>query len=262
MADDKMLTRKQGAIGYIVFNNPKRHNAVSLEMWQATESILEDVLADAAIRIIVLSGAGGKAFVSGADISKFESERATKEAVASYNATTDRVYAILHEAAKPTIAMIQGHCVGGGLALAVCCDLRICTENSEFSLPAAKLGLGYPFAGLKRLADVVGIASAKEICFTGRRFDADEALALGLVQRVLPAEKIEDFVNEYAVSIAENAPLTVSSMKQTFNEMTKDTKERNLALCRALVDECFASDDYKEGRRAFLEKRKPVFQGS
>lgn len=262
MAYDKMLTRKQGAIGYMVFNNPKRHNAVSLKMWKAAESILEDFLGDAAIRIIVLSGAGGKAFVSGADISKFDNERATEEAVASYNATTDRVYRSLHQASKPTIAMIQGHCIGGGLALAVCCDLRICTESSQFSLPAAKLGLGYPFAGLKRLADVVGIPSAKEICFTGRRFDADEALAMGLVHRVLPAEQIEDFVDQYAVSIAENAPLTVSSMKRIFDEMSKDPEERNLAMCRALVDECFVSEDYREGRRAFLEKRKPMFRGN
>ncbi len=150
MATDKMLAEKDGAVGRMIFNNPDKHNAVSLEMWQAAERILDDFARDDAIRVIVLAGAGGKAFVSGADISKFEDERATAEAVASYNAKTARVYQALEAVAKPTIAMIEGYCIGGGLALAVCCDLRLCSDNARFSLPAARLGLGYPFAGLRQ----------------------------------------------------------------------------------------------------------------
>ena len=261
MSTDKMIARKQGAIGRLIFNNPERHNAVSLAMWQAAQDILADFLGDDAIRVIVLSGAGGKAFVSGADISKFESERASREAVLEYNAKTAEVYSGLHQAAKPTIALIQGHCIGGGLGLAVCCDLRFCTDGSKFGLPAAKLGLGYPFAGLKRLSDVVGPAYAKEICFTGRRFDANEAKAMGLVNRIVNDAEIENFVMDYAQTIADNAPLTISAMKTIFGEIAKDPAERDLARCQELVDRCFASNDYIEGRRAFMEKRKPVFQG-
>ena len=256
-----MLARKEGAIGRIIFNNPERHNAVSLAMWQATQEIVADFLSDDAIRVIVLSGAGGKAFVSGADISKFESERASREAVLEYNAKTAEVYASLHQAFKPTLALIQGFCIGGGLGLAVCCDLRIATEGSKFGLPAAKLGLGYPFAGLKRLSDVVGLANAKEICYTGRRFDAKEASAMGLVNRIVADAEIDTFVMDYAQTIADNAPLTVYAMKTIFSEIAKNPAERDLDHCQALVDRCFASEDYVEGRQAFMEKRKPVFQG-
>ncbi len=261
MATDKMLAEKDGAVGRMIFNNPERHNAVSLEMWQAAGRILEDFASDDAIRVIVLAGAGGKAFVSGADISKFEDERATAEAVASYSAKTARVYDALAAVAKPTIAMIEGYCIGGGLALAVCCDLRLCADNARFSLPAARLGLGYPIAGLRRLVGVVGIGFAKEICFTARRFDAAEAAAMGLVNQVAPASQLDELVREYAETIAGNAPLTVKAMKRILGEIAKDSEDRDRAACDALVAECFASQDYVEGRRAFVEKRKPVFTG-
>ena len=261
MGTDKMLAEKDGAVGRMIFNNPDKHNAVSLEMWQAAERILDDFARDDAIRVIVLAGAGGKAFVSGADISNFEDERATAEAVASYSAKTARVYEALAAVAKPTIAMIEGYCIGGGLALAVCCDLRLCADNARFSLPAARLGLGYPFAGLRRLVGVVGIGFAKEICFTARRFDAAEAAAMGLVNRVAPVSEIDELVREYAEAIAANAPLTVKAMKVILGEIAKDAEDRDRAGCDALVAECFASEDYIEGRRAFVEKRKPIFTG-
>jgi enoyl-CoA hydratase/carnithine racemase len=258
---DKMLSRKDGRVGYVIFNNPERHNAVSLDMWAATSRILEDFAKDDEVRVVVLTGAGGKAFVSGADISKFESERATLDATKHYNATVEKAYAGVQEFSKPTIAMIRGYCIGGGLGLAVCCDLRICSDNSRFAVPAAKLGLGYSYAGLRRLVDVVGPAFAREIFFTARQFDAEEARAMGLVNRVVPEAELEAYVKNYAETIAGNAPLTVKAVKYIVGEVTKDETKRNIARCGEMVDQCFASNDFIEGRRAFMEKRKPAFTG-
>jgi len=260
-SSDKMLARKEGRVGTMVFNNPERHNAVSLEMWKAASTILEDFARDDEVRVVILAGAGGKAFVSGADISKFEDERATREAVERYNATTDKVYSGVASYPKPTIALIQGYCIGGGLNLAVCCDLRFCSESSRFGLPAAKLGLGYPYAGLKRYIDTIGPAHTKDIFFSGRQFGAAEALSMGLVNRVLPDAELATFVKEYADGVAANAPLTVDAIKQISLEVTKPESERDLKRAAELVARCFASQDYVEGRKAFLEKRKPVFQG-
>ncbi len=258
---DKILARKNGRVGYIVFNNPERHNAVSLEMWEAAGGALEDFAKDDGVRVVVFAGAGGKAFVSGADISKFESERASEEAVARYNATIDRIYGAIDAFAKPTIAMIRGYCIGGGLNLALCCDIRVCSANSRFALPAAKLGLGYGYGGIKRFVDVVGPAFTKEIFFTARQFDTAEALAMGLVNRALADDVIEAQVQDMAEAIAANAPLTVGSVKAIVGEAMKDDTKRDLARCAALVKQCFTSADYVEGRRAFMEKRKPAFAG-
>jgi enoyl-CoA hydratase/carnithine racemase len=259
---DKMLARKDGGVGMVIFNNPERHNAVSLEMWEATKRILDDFGADKDIRVVVLTGAGGKAFVSGADISKFESERATLEAVRAYNVKSDAAYSSIAEFPKPTIAMISGYCIGGGLGLATCCDLRICTDNSRFAVPAAKLGLGYGYNGLKRLVDIVGPAFAKEIFYTARQFDAKEALAMGLVNRVVAAAELEAYVKNLTDMIGANAPLTIKAVKFTVGEILKDESKRNLARSVELVEQCFSSRDYTEGRTAFMEKRKPVFTGT
>ena len=258
----KMLAEKDGPIGRVIFNNPARHNAVSLDMWQAVAQIMEDFENDDQIRVIVLSGAGGKAFVSGADISKFENERATLDATKHYNATVEKAYAGVQEFPKPTIAMIRGYCIGGGLGLAVCCDLRICSDNSRFAVPAAKLGLGYSYAGLRRLIDVVGPAFAREIFYTARQFDTEEARLMGLVNRVVPADELESYVKNYAETIAANAPLTVKAVKYIVGEVMKDESKRNVARCAELVEQCFASKDFIEGRRAFMEKRKPAFTGT
>jgi enoyl-CoA hydratase/carnithine racemase len=258
---EKMLARKAEGIGWMTFNNPERHNAVSMEMWQAAERILADFTADDSVRVIIVHGAGGKAFVSGADISKFESERASEAAVEAYQVQVKRVYDLLGDLPKPTIAMIQGHCIGGGTALAVTCDLRICTETSSFGVPAAKLGLGYPLHGLRRLVDLVGPAFAKEIFFTAKRFTAEDARVMGLVNRVVPNDRLEEFVLDYAKTIAGNAPLTVGSAKFIIHEALKDRGAANEAECDRLVKACFASEDYIEGRRAFMEKRAPVFKG-
>ena len=258
---DKMLARKDGGVGYVIFNNPERHNAVSLDMWDGTSRILEGFAKDEEVRVVVLTGAGGKAFVSGADISKFESERATLEATRRYNASVEKAYTGIQQFAKPTIAMIRGYCIGGGVGLAVCCDLRICSDNSRFAVPAAKLGLGYSYAGLRRLVDVVGPAFAREIFFTARQFDAEEASRMGLVNRVVPEAELEPYVKNYADTIAANAPLTVKGVKYIIGEIMKDESTLNLARCAELVEQCFASNDFIEGRRAFMEKRKPAFTG-
>jgi enoyl-CoA hydratase len=261
MATDKMLRSKDGFIGSMIFNNPERHNATSLEMWEAADEILRDFAADPGIRVVVVSGAGGKAFVSGADISKFESERASPEAVEHYNRTSDRMSTTLATMPKPTIAMIEGWCVGGGVSVATCCDLRVCTEGSRFGVPAAKLGLGYGMKGIRRLEALVGPAMTKEIFFTARHYTAQEALAIGLVNKVVPAGELAAYVKDYAETIAGNAPMTVASVKRIVGELMKDPAERDLELCDRLVAECFASADYIEGRRAFMEKRKPNFIG-
>ena len=259
---DKMLARKEGGVGTVIFNNPERHNAVSLEMWEATKKILDGFAADNEIRVVVVTGAGGKAFVSGADISKFESERATLEAVRAYNVKSDAAYSSIAEFPKPTIAMISGYCIGGGLGLATCCDLRICSDNSRFAVPAAKLGLGYGYTGLKRLVDIVGPVFAKEIFYTARQFDAKEALAMGLVNRAVAAAELEAYVKNLTDMICANAPLTIKAVKFTVGEILKDESRRDVGRANALVDECFASRDYVEGRTAFMEKRKPVFTGT
>jgi enoyl-CoA hydratase/carnithine racemase len=259
---DKMLSRRDGQVGYVIFNNPERHNAVSLEMWTATSEILEGFANDSEVRVVVVTGAGGKAFVSGADVSKFESERASQDATKIYNAAVEQANLGIYEFPKPTIAMIRGYCIGGGVGLAACCDLRIASDNSRFAVPAAKLGLGYSFGGLKRLIDIVGPAFAKEIFFTARQFDAEEARTMGFVNRIVPATDLEDYVKSYAETIAGNAPLTVKAAKYIANEVMKDESKRNLARCAELVEQCFASTDYTEGRRAFMEKRKPEFTGS
>jgi enoyl-CoA hydratase/carnithine racemase len=258
---DKIISRRADGVGHLVFNNPEKRNAVSLEMWQAVEAVLEDFAADHEVRVVVLSGAGDKAFVSGADISKFEDERASAEAVSAYNATTARMYAKLNDFPKPTIAEITGVCVGGGTALAVCCDLRICGQSSRFGIPAARLGLGYGFPGLQRLVNLIGPAFAKEMFFTARLFSAAEAYDMGLVNRVLPDDEVAGYVADYARTITGNAPLTVSSVKAIVGEVLKDPAARDLARCEELVRACFASRDYVEGRQAFMEKRPPRFIG-
>ena len=258
---EKLLARKEGRVGFVTFNNPERHNAMSLEMWEATVHHLNEYAKDPEVRVLVLNGAGGKPFVSGADISKFEDERSSKEGIERYNAAVERGYATVHTFPKPTIAMIRGYCIGGGMGIASCCDIRICAPNARFAVPAAKLGLGYDFPGLRRLVDVVGPSFAKEIFYTARQFDAAEAKDMGFANRVVPEEEIEAYVKNYAETIAANAPLTVNSIKFIVGEVMKDESKRDVARCAEMVEHCFTSTDFIEGRRAFMEKRKPAFTG-
>ena len=258
---DKMLARKDGAVGIMTFNNPEKRNAVSLDMWQAATRILEDFKRDPQVRVVVVTGAGGKAFVSGADISRFEDERASEAAAARYGEIVERACLALYEYPKPTIAMIRGYCIGGGTGLAVCCDLRICSDGSRFGVPAARLGLGYGYAGIERLVDLIGPSFAKELFLTARQFTAEEALSMGLVNRVVPDGELESFVKTYAETIAANAPLTMQAAKLAIGEALKDESARNMAAVDEIVRKCFASADYVEGRTAFMQKRKPRFKG-
>lgn len=246
---------------HIRFNNPARHNALSVDMWEAIPALLAQAEQDDAIRLVVFSGAGGKSFVSGADISQFEDMRAAREAVKHYEAMAETALMSIYRCAKPTLACIQGYCIGGGVNVAISCDIRIASDDSVFSIPAARLGLGYRYSALKNLVDLVGVGAAKDLFFTARRIDAREAKSLGLVSRVSDAAGLGALLAEYTAAMGVNAPLTVHAGKAIIAEMLKPSADLDVELCQRLIRDCFESDDYTEGRRAFMEKRKPVFKG-
>jgi enoyl-CoA hydratase len=259
---EKLIARKEGAIGWIIFNNPARHNATSYEMWLSLPTVLDAYCNDPEVRLIILKGEGEKAFSAGADISQFKEKRTGTEAVTEYNAAADNAGKAMRECTKPLLAMIRGYCIGGGAGIAVNCDIRIAADDARFAVPAAKLGLGYRFEGIKRLCDIVGPSFAAEIFYTGRQFSAQEALQMGLVNRVVPAAELESHTLEYANAIAVNAPLTIASVKRALIENGKDPAQRDLDLCQRMVKACYESQDYKEGQAAFMEKRKPQFKGA
>ena len=260
-AEGKILAGCDGSVAWLVINNPERHNAIGLDMWKAAAEQLEAMRGNPSVRVLIVTGAGDKAFASGADIAKFEQERSTKEQVALYQQTSARFFSALHDFPRPTIARIRGYCIGGGLALASACDLRICEDRSRFGVPAARLGLGYGYEGVKRLYDLVGPSASKEIFFTARQFTAEEAATMGLVDRVVAPSVLDAYVEDYAARIAENAPLTIEAIKLALREAAKNPEDRDLGRVDRLVQACFDSADYVEGRRAFMEKRKPIFEG-
>ena len=246
---------------HIIFNHPERYNALSVDMWGALPSMLEQAATDDRIRLIVFSGAGEKAFVSGADISQFEDLRAARDAVAKYESLAETALTAIQQCPVPTLACIRGFCVGGGVNVAVACDLRIASDDSVFFVPAARLGLGYRHSAMKTLVELIGPGAAKDLFFTARRVGAAEALSLGLVNRIAPRDHLDALLNEYTTALADNAPLTIRAAKFVVSEVSKAPSDFDEAQCRALIRGCFESDDYAEGRRAFMEKRKPIFKG-
>lgn len=262
MSEKRTVAEREGPVGRMVFDNSKRLNAVSHSMWLDAVRILEDFTADESVRAVIVTGAGRKAFSAGDDISGFDEGRGDAESEATFKLASERAMELLANAPKPTVAMIRGYCIGGGLETAITCDLRVAADTARFAIPAARLGLGYDHIGIRRLVDLVGPSFAKEIFFTARQFSASEALAMGLIDRIAPEPMLEAEVAELTNIVTDNAPLTLKTVKQCVVENYKDPGERDLELCQRMVDTCFASDDYVEGRRAFMEKRKPKFRGS
>lgn len=252
---------EDGSTLHIRFNNPQRHNALSVDMWEAVPPLLEQAQADTRVRLVVFSGAGEKAFVSGADITQFEDMRAAREAVTRYEAMAEQALMGIHDFSKPTLACIRGWCIGGGVNVAMSCDIRIAASDAVFSIPAARLGLGYRYSAMKNLVDLVGPGVAKDLFFTARRIDAQEARSVGLVSRVCAPDQLETLLAEYTQALAVNAPLTVQAGKAIMAEILKPSPEVDHDKCRQLIRACFESEDYAEGRHAFMEKRKPVFKG-
>lgn len=258
---EKLLARIEDGVGWLTYNNPARLNALSMSMQQAVPGVLDAFAADGRVRVVVMTGAGGRAFVSGADISEFGEKRTSVEARAEYDAAAAAAGKAWASLDKPILAMIQGYCIGGGLLTAMQADIRICSEGSQFAVPAAKLGLGYGYGGVQQLMALVGPAWAAEILFSARKLSHEEAVGIGLVNRVVPAAELEAAVGELAASISANAPLTVQTCKVALREARKDAAQRDLDRVNQLVEACFRSQDYREGQAAFLEKRTPRFEG-
>lgn len=257
----ELKTSVAGGVATVVFSNPPRMNAMTFDMWTSVPRTFAELDANPDVRVIVCKGDGEKAFISGADISQFEKLRGTVEAQFEYNKAVEAAYQAPLKAAKPVLASIRGICIGGGLGFAAACDLRICAEDAVFRMPAARLGLGYSPAGVRRFVNVLGAANTMEIFFTAKKFDAREALRMGFVSRVVPVAELEKATAEICALIAENAPLTVAAAKFAAQQALKDPADRDLAKAIKMVEACFASEDHKEGRKAFMEKRTPKFVG-
>ena len=246
---------------HIRFNNPARHNALSVDMWEAVGPLLARAETDDRVRLVVFSGAGEKAFVSGADRSQIEDMRAAREAVPRYEQMAETALLAILDFSKPTLSCIRGFCIGGGVNVAISCDIRIASTDSVFSIPAARLGLGYRYSAIKNLVDLVGPGAAKDLFFTARKIDAQEAKAMGLISRVCEPDQLPALLAEYTGAMAANAPLTIRAGKAIMAQVLKPSPELDMALCQQLIRACFDSADYAEGRKAFMEKRKPVFTG-
>lgn len=260
-ADGKILQEVTDGVGIITFNNPDKRNAMSLQMWEGFGAALSELRDDESVRVVVLKGAGDKAFVSGADISQFEKERHNAQASEEYSKRSAASRALFADYPKPTIACIRGYCLGGGMLVAMLSDIRIAAEDSQFGIPAAKLGIAYGYDGLKHLVSLVGPSWARLLMYTGMRISSAEALRIGLVERVLPDAELWGATMEIARTIAGNAPLAIHAAKLTIAEVLKDAGDRDMEAVKAIGTACMDSEDFREGRQAFMEKRKPQFRG-
>jgi enoyl-CoA hydratase/carnithine racemase len=259
---EKLLLEKDGPIGWITFNQPEKRNAVSQEMWQRMPEYVADLASDSAIRVVILRGAGDAAFVAGADISQFKDRRRNAADEEEYRRISGAGQESLARLQKPLVAMIQGFCIGGGVSIAITCDLRIAADDARFGIPAARLGLGYHYRGMEKLMSLIGPAYTKELFFTARTdFTAQDALRMGLVNQVVPKADLERFTRDYALTMSRNAPLTLRSAKASVDQLLRPDAQRDFAMLDRLIKDCFDSEDYQEGVRAFSEKRRPQFQG-
>ncbi len=262
MSDQPLYLHKEPPLAWIIFNRPQMRNAVSFEMWQTLPDLVEEVATDSDLRVLLIRGAGEEAFISGADISQFGKVRFEAAASAEYDRATGWAFTALSQLEKPVIAMIHGFCMGGGCSVAVMCDLRLAADNARFGIPAARLGIAYPLErGVERLVHIVGPANATEILLAARVYNAEEAYHMGLVNRVLPKAELENYTRDYALKLADNAPLSVAAHKVSIRESLKAPSQRDMEKVRALAARCFTSEDYREGVAAFMEKRRPKFQG-
>jgi enoyl-CoA hydratase/carnithine racemase len=260
-ADGKILKSITDGVGVVTFNNPEKRNAMSLDMWEGLGQALIELRDDADVRVVILTGAGDKAFVSGADISQFEKNRHNAQASEEYSRRSDAQRALLADFPKPTIACIRGFCLGGGMQVAMLTDIRIASANSQFGIPAAKLGIAYGYDGLKHLVSLVGPSWARLLLYTGMRIDSAEALRIGLVDRVVPDAELWNATTEIARTISGNAPLAIRAAKITIAQALKDANDRDMDAIKAIGTACMDSEDFREGRQAFMEKRKPKFRG-
>ena len=258
---ETILVEQDGPIATVVFNRPEVRNAISLAMWQEIRAAAERLAKEESVRAIVFRGAGTEAFASGADISEFKEVRRDIATAQAYNRQTEAAYTAIRTCPKPTVAMIYGFCMGGAMAVAMSCDLRFAAAGSRFGIPAARLGIIYGAESVRQLVDLVGPSRAKDILFSARAFDSEEALAMGFVNRVLPPEDLAPFTYDYLKRMAANAPLSVRGAKATIEAILEGLDERHRERLRQLGLEAFESEDYREGTRAFLEKRPPHFQG-
>lgn len=257
----QLICRTEGAVGTIVLSNVEKHNAMSFDMWSGLPGAIDAFDRDPAIRVIVLEGDGDKAFVSGSDISQFEKQRTGPEAAALYNRAVEDAHLAAGRCSKPVIAKIKGICIGGGVGLAASCDVRLCADNARFRIPAARIGIGYPTAGIGRLLPLLGPQNTMEILFSARFFNSVDALRMGLVAHVWPAAEFEVKAAEWITLVSQNAPLTLKAIKRAVAEGVDKPGAAPSAEVEAMIAACFASGDYKEGTRAFMEKRVPNFEG-
>jgi len=260
-ADGKILQSVSEGVGIITFNNPEKRNAMSLDMWEGLGHALMELRDDPEVRVVIMVGAGDKAFVSGADISQFEKTRHNAEASEDYSRRSAAQRALLADYPKPTIACIRGFCLGGGMQVAMLADIRIAAENSQFGIPAARLGIAYGYDGLKHLVSLVGPSWARLLMYTGMRIGSAEAMRIGLVDRVIPDAELWNATDEIARTISANAPLAIQAAKVTIAQVLKDPDKRDMDAIKQIGIACMDSEDFREGRRAFMEKRKPQFRG-